>query len=281
MVHPQKQRQTHQMGISGDWAHAIDDYLTGQRAGGSPGTTLATRRQHLQHYARRIGLPPYQVGPDALVGWCGAQDWAPSTRRSRRTTLQSFYRWAQQTGRISVDPSTVLPRVKPTPPKPRPCPDAVYLGALVRAGEVETIWLELAADHGMRRAEIACVHADDIITDLVGWSLLVHGKGNKDRVLPMTDRTARRLLALPYGYAFPGDEDGHLSARWLGKRVNRLLDGAWTVHSLRHRFANRTVRVGDLFTTQELLGHASPATTRMYVEVDRTQMRAALLAAAS
>jgi len=40
-------------------------------------------------------------------------------------------------------------------------------------------------------------------------------------------------------------------------------------------------RHGDLFTTQDALGHASPATTRMYVQVDRSMMRVALLAAAS
>jgi integrase/recombinase XerC len=269
--------------IPADWAAAIDRYLGVQRAGGSPTQTLSTRRQHLQHLARHVGVGPWQMTSEILTGWCGEQTWAPSTRRSRRTTFQSFYRWAREEKLVKPDPAKNLPRVKPTPPKPRPTPEPVYLEALIRASDVETIWLELAADHGMRRGEIACVHSRDVFADLIGHSIVVHGKGNKDRIVPLTPRTARRLLELGEGYAFPGDESGHISARWLGKKINRLLPDAWTIHSLRHRFANRTVRAvgGDLFVTQELLGHASPATTRMYVEVDRTQMRVALLAAAA
>jgi integrase/recombinase XerC len=80
---------------------------------------------------------------------------------------------------------------------------------------------------------------------------------------------------------FPGDDEGHLSPRWLGKKANRLLPDHWTIHSLRHRFANRAIEAtGDLSIVQDLLEHASPATTRVYVVVNRSNMCPAVRAAA-
>lgn len=135
---------------------------------------------------------------------------------------------------------------------------------------------------GLRRAEIAQVHSRDLVEDLAGWSLVVHGKGGRVRVLPLPGGLARELRRLPAGWAFPGDDGGHLSPRWTGKLVNRLLTPPWTIHSLRHRFAARVWEASgaDLFVVQELLGHASPVTTRVYVPVTGDKLRAAVEAVA-
>lgn len=126
------------------------------------------------------------------------------------------------------------------------------------------------------------MHSDDLVDDLVGWSLLVHGKGGKQRVVPLTDGIAREMLALPDGYAFPGQIDGHLSPRRVGELATDLLDGVWTLHTLRHRFATRTYQIDhDTFAVQELLGHSSAETTRRYVQRDRSRLRALVQKAAS
>lgn len=266
----------------GTWDEAIAGYLRSLRAGGAPATTLETRRQHLSHMAMRIGCGPWEVDGETLTLWAADQAWARETRRGRRSTFRSFYGWAHERGLIETNPALALPKVKAGEPEPRPCPDRVYHEALMSAGPRERLILRLAAEIGMRRAEVAQVHTDDLIEDLVGWSLRVHGKGLKNRTVPLTDGVAVDLLALPSGYAFPGNIDGHLSARWVGKIVTRLMPGRWTMHTLRHRFATRAYSVDrDVFTVQELLGHASPATTRRYVAVPRDGLRATVQAASS
>lgn len=263
------------------WNEAVALYLRSQKAGGAPVTTLNTRRQHLNHMAARIGCGPWEVDGETLTLWAADQTWARETRRGRRSTFRSFYGWAHERGLIDTNPALALPKVKPGEPEPRPCPDRVYHEALMRARPRERLILRLGAEIGMRRAEVSQVHSDDLIEDMVGWSLLVHGKGLKRRTVPLTDGVAYDLRALPPGFAFPGNIDGHLSPRWVGKIVTNLMPGRWTMHTLRHRFATRTYSVDrDVFTVQELLGHASPATTRRYVAVSREGLRSTVNAAA-
>src|SRR5690606_36737267 len=115
----------------------------------------------------------------------------------------------------------------------------VYREALMRAGHREGLMLRLAAEVGMRRAEVAQAGSEDLIEDLIGWSLLVHGNGNRERVVPLPSSLARALLDLPNGPFFPGAVDGHLSARYVGKLLASLMPEMWTMHTLRHRFATR------------------------------------------
>lgn len=269
------------MTITPEWSTAIDDYLAAQRAAGYPPTTLYTRRQHLQHLARRAHTGPWQLTGDDLTGYAAAQNWERETRRGRRVTFVSFWSWATTTGRTSTDPTATLPRVKATDPNPRPVPDRVYLEALMRADHDERLWIDLAAEHGLRRAEIARIHSRDITPTLLGYDLDVHGKGGRRRLVPLTPTMARELLAKGDGYVFPGDEDGHVSARWLGKRVGRLLDGAWTIHKLRHRAAARfwAISGGDPYLVASLMGWANLNMVPVYVPKPTDRLRAVVLGA--
>lgn len=269
------------MTISLEWRTAIDDYLLAQRAAGKQTTTIGSRRQHLQHLARRTTLDPWSMTGEDLVSWCGEQQWAPETRRGRGNTFRSFWSWAKRTKRCRHNAGKALAKLKGGQPDPRPVPDRVYRKALMKADVDETIWMELAHDHGLRRCEIALVHSDDLIEDLVGHSLLVHGKGAKKRIVPLTPGMARKLRDRSKGHAFPGDVDGHLSPRWIGKRIAYLLDGDWTLHKLRHAAGTNFYLHGDIVIAQKLLGHASPATTLVYVKVPDERLRDTVLAAAS
>ncbi|SMQ73446.1 Site-specific recombinase XerD [Agreia sp. VKM Ac-1783] len=263
------------------WIAAIADYLHAQASVGAPKPTVDSRRSHLQHLARRIHSEPWVLTADELVQWCGSQKWAQETRRGRRTTFRSFYAWAVETGRCEANPALALGKVKPGQPRPRPIPEELFEAALLKADQRMRLVLRLAHDAGMRRGEIAVVHSDDLVEDFIGWTLIVHGKGNKDRPVPLTRRLAFELRALGYGYAFPGDDDGHLSPRWVGKLATNLLPGKWTLHTLRHSFASRTYAVDrDVFAVQDLLGHSSPATTRRYVVVPNDALRRTVDAAA-
>ena len=266
----------------GQWNKAIEEWDGYARAGGAPETTRRTRRDHLGRLARRIGLEPWAVTADDLTAYLGATDWAAETRRAHRSTLRVFYAWALEVGHVAASPTARLPKVAPAPPRPRPTPDLVHRTALMMATPRERLMVRLAAEAGLRRGEIAVVHSRDLLEDLTGWTLIVHGKGDKDRLVPVSDSLAEGLRGLGPGWAFPGRCGGHLSPRWVGTLLSRLLGNGWTAHSLRHRFATRAYEGSghDVFSMQELLGHASPVTTRRYVAVGRDRLRAVAESAA-
>lgn len=267
--------------ISPQWRRAIDEYLVAQRAAGHRKTMINTLRQRLEQMARRIGAEPWDLAAEELVSWAGSQEWEQETRRGRYNAYRSFWGWAVKTGRCTVDVSLELAKVRMAQPNPQPIPTRLYQKALMKADPDEQLWLALAHDHGLRRCEVATVHSDDVFEDLVGHSLLVHGKGGKRRQVPLTPSMARKLRDRPQGWAFPGDDEGHLSARWIGRRVAQLLDGQWTMHKLRHAAGTAFYLHGDLAIAQKLLGHASPATTLIYVKLPDERLRATVLAASS
>ncbi|GAA2951517.1 tyrosine-type recombinase/integrase [Microbacterium schleiferi] len=263
--------------LTTEWVEAIEGFLSHDRALGKRTTTNSARRQHLQHLARRVTVGPWQVTTDILLDYLAAQEWAIETRRGRRTTFARFYAWGLYRGRVIVNPVDAVGKVKIQPAHARPAPDRVYHEAVMAAGARERLMLRLAAEVGMRRGEVALVHSDDLMEDLVGHSLVVHGKGGRTRIVPLPRSLARSLVDLPPGWAFPGNDGGHLSPRYVGKLVRDLLPGGWTMHTLRHRFGTRAYALtSDLLLVQEMLGHASPTTTRRYVEYDRARMRAAV-----
>jgi len=267
--------------VSPEWASAIDAYLAAQRASSAATSTMYTRRQHLEHLARRVDVGPWRLTSDELVAYVDAQPWARETARGRRTTLDSFYRWAKRAGHVKRSPAKVLDKVKPGDPNPNPVPDDVYLAALARADVDEALWIDLAAEHGLRRAEIARIHSRDIVPTLLGYDLVVHGKGGKLRRVPLTSAMHLALSARGAGYLFPGAEGGHVSARWLGKRVNRLLEQPWTIHKLRHRAATRfyLAAEGDPYAVAELMGWANISMVRVYVRLPDTRLRGIVEAA--
>lgn len=259
------------------WSTAITGFLAHERVSGKRTETNNLRRQQLQHAARRLTRPPWQVTADDLFDYFAAQTWATETRRGRRTTLIRFYDWGVYRGFVTDNPAAELPKVKNVPGHARPAPDAAYREALMRARPREKLMLRLAAEVGMRRAEVAQVHTADLMEDLVGHSLVVHGKGGRMRIVPLPQSLGRTLAAQPAGYLFPGNDAGHLSPRYVGKLIRDLMPAGWTMHTLRHRFGTRAYALtSDLLLVQEMLGHASPTTTRRYVEYDRTRMRAAV-----
>lgn len=140
----------------------------------------------------------------------------------------------------------------------------------------------LAGEVGMRRAEVAVCRREDLVEDYTGWSLIVHGKGNRERLVPITDRMAADIREFcPRGYLFPGNDNGHLSAHHVGKLVGALMPAGWSMHKLRHRFATRGLAAtGDLLAVRDALGHRSVATTQIYTAITTDKVRRVTEAAA-
>jgi integrase/recombinase XerC len=256
------------------WRTPLAAWLGSLIAAGQTQQTIASRRQQLSCAARALGPDPWSVTSESLAEYATAQDWSRETRRTNYAALRGFYRWAVVRGHIDCSPAAQLPRVKAADPCPRPAPEMVYATAKAYACRRTLLILRLAGETGMRRAEIAQVHSDDLSADLLGHSLMVHGKGGKLRMVPLPDDLAA-AIAHADGWLFPGDDHGHLSPRWVGKLAAQALSGKWTLHTLRHRFATKAYAGRDLLAVQQLLGHSSPATTQRYIATDAHRMRTA------
>lgn len=259
------------------WRAEIDQWKVRLRSAGRSAETIRTRTDHLRRAARALDGSPWLVSGDQLLGWVGSQEWSRETRRSVYASLRSFWAWGVRSGRCGVSPAAELPSVKPEPPCPRPTPEPVYRRGLAAADGRTWLILSLAAWCAMRRGEIAQVHERDVVEDLGGWSLLVHGKGGRIRITPLPDALVQPLrLACQAGggWAFPGAIDGHLSAQRVGNLASKALPGVWTLHTLRHRAATVAHDLDhDLLSVKRMLGHASVATTERYVLVRDDRLR--------
>ncbi|MGW9567129.1 tyrosine-type recombinase/integrase [Prescottella equi] len=258
------------------WADAVDNFKVHLTAAGRSAETIRTRLSHICTLARaHARIAPTRITAEQVVRWAGRQEWTPATRRSFRHSAGQFFGWLVATGRAAADASAGLPAVPQTRPRPRPVPERLFADALSVVDRRGALVLRLMGELGLRRGEVARVHTDDLLEDTHGWSLVVHGKGGRQRVLPLTDELAAVIAAGAAGHTpgmsrrgwlFPGQIGGHLSPGWVGKLASRALPGVWTGHKLRHRFATVAYSVDrDLLTVQQLLGHASPETTQRYV----------------
>lgn len=264
------------------WLTALADWSTWLAAAGRSPNTVRLRCSQLRRLASDVApAGPWNVTADELVQWLARPTWGPDTRRSHRSAVRAFYTWASATGRVAVDPSLALPPVAARPGRPRPAGEDVIREALLRADDRDRLMILLGSRAGLRACEIATLHSSRLVQDLDGWSVVVLGKGGKQRTVPLTPRLALALRSLPEGWAFPGRQDGHLSPAYVSRRLSRALGPAATGHQLRHRFASAAYRAErDLRAVQLLLGHSSVSTTQTYTAVPDGALRRAVVAAA-
>ena len=141
--------------------------------------------------------------------------------------------------------------------------------------------LELMYSSGLRVSEVSNLTIKDIKKNK---SIKILGKGNKERILPITSRAydainkyikhSRNVFVNEKSntYLFLGIRGGQLSDREI-RRIVKLRVGTFP-HSLRHTFATHLLDGGaDLRIVQELLGHDDPSTTQIYTHVSKKQMK--------
>ena len=260
--------------MHGIWSQWVGGYLLFLSMGVGEGT-IRLRRHYLGLLARRHPHPA-GVTEDDLVAFVMTAGWSAETRRSARSSVAGFYRWCVRTERLVRDPSMDLPRVKLPTRVPRPVPEDLFARALKQAGERDRLMLLLAGRMGLRRAEIAVVHTRDVVNGL----LIVTGKGEKERVVPLSPEVAISLARSPAGWVFPGQVGGHVSPDWVGRLLSRSLGSGWSGHGLRKRFATKAIEAHNPFAVRDLLGHSRLETTQLYVGIPLESLRAAVMAAA-
>src|SRR3954463_4460089 len=212
--------------------------------------------------------------------------------------LRSFGRFLEREGRGKVGALSAVraPKVGKSLPKPVSIVAAKRLAdADERAGETRDPWIwardaavmGLLYGSGLRISEALGLRRRDVPLPGAGDVLVVTGKGNKTRMVPVL----QNVLALiedyvaicphplpPEGAIFVGARGGPLSPRIIQLTMERLrgalgLPDSATPHALRHSFATHLLsRGGDLRAIQELLGHASLSTTQIYTGIDSERL---------
>jgi tyrosine recombinase XerC len=283
------------------WEGAIDAYLgelTTRSA--SPATLRAYRRdlRELGAWASAIGRDPGRLVYRDLRRWAAVL----SERRLARASVarklaaaRSLHDHLVRSGAASHNPAELLPSPKREQRLPR----------VLRADEVAALLdripartplevrdralLELAYSCGLRADEIIRLDRDDI--DFDSEAIRVTGKGSKTRILPVGE-PAQKALRRYLETARPALEQRDAEpALFLSRRGRRLspsdirrrlerwvreaaLAGHVSPHTLRHSFATHLLEGGaDLRSIQELLGHASVATTQVYTRVEPSRLR--------
>ena len=220
------------------WAHSI--------AGLRP-TTYNARLAAARHLIRWLGL----LWPDHLQR-------ARTGKRLPRTLTRRELTTVLETADVSEDPAASL---------------------------VVTMML----DTGLRVSEVCELNLEDIDFD-DGSARVLGGKGDKDRLVLFTARTVERLRAwIPIRTRLTAKAEQACFVNRYGRRlqprgVQRMMDalgqeaglpkGKLTPHVLRHNFATGLLERGaDLVTIQRLMGHATIATTRVYLEISDQTLR--------
>jgi integrase/recombinase XerC len=212
--------------------------------------------------------------------------------------LRSFGRFLEREGQGKVGALSAIraPKIGKSLPKPIPMAAAKRLAdADERAGETRDPWIwardaavmALLYGSGLRISEALSLNRRDVPLPGAGDVLVVTGKGNKTRMVPVLQNVltliADYVAICPHPLAagepiFVGARGGPLKARIIQLTMERLrgalgLPDSATPHALRHSFATHLLsRGGDLRAIQELLGHASLSTTQIYTGIDTERL---------
>jgi integrase/recombinase XerC len=275
---------------------------------------LSAWNDHLLHARRRSPhtVRAYLATAERLLARTGAESWAQVARMdgsalrlqlaARRadgignvsaarelSALKGFLAFARQHAGLAdtAPPRMRGPRVKKGLPRPITPDDATNL-ALAVEGDAAEGWigardravLLLMYGAGLRIAEALSLTGAHLP---LGETLLVTGKGGKQRVVPLIPVV--RAAVADYARQCPwpmereeplfrGAKGGPLSQGMVQKAVAQArrvlgLPETATPHALRHSFATHLLGAGaDLRSLQELLGHASLGSTQIYTKVD-------------
>lgn len=211
------------------------------------------------------------------------------TRARKLSTLRSFARYLRSVGAIETDPTEELeaPYRRKKLPKSLNLPqtnDLLDQKAVGKTPLRDRALLEMMYSAGLRAAEVVSIQLDQI--DWSQQSISIIGKGNKERMVFFGAAAAESLKfyldqeRFPVGKSVFNSKNGQpITTRTVQNIVKRWAVGAGlppetSPHTLRHSFATHLLDGGaDLKTVQQLLGHASLATTQIYTSVSIERLR--------
>lgn len=286
----------------------VDDFLTALSAA-SPATISAYRSDladfHAWAHHRQVEAPD-AVDRRLLRAYLvdlAERGLAARTMARRTSALRRYFAWATRSGHLSSDPALTLraprgtgrlPRIlhddtlqellEPSEAGPVLSNDVDDPGARARRQRDDAL-LELLYGSGLRVAELCGLGIDDV--DPRAGSARVWGKGERQRVVPVSEPAARAVLTwldqgrpllaeahTPTEVMFVNLRGNALTPRDVRRVLDRRSPEPTHPHALRHTFATHLLDGGaDLRTVQELLGHQDLSTTQIYTHVSRERLR--------
>lgn len=210
--------------------------------------------------------------PEEIEAWLGTLNTA-STRAVYGAALRSFYRWCLRRRWISENPTVDLEPVHRPRRLPRPCTLGEVRQLLGQASEPARLCILIAAYAGARCVEVARLQRDHVTEE----STRLHGKGDKERLVPTHAGLWAAVRDRPPGPLV--QQNAHAISELVAVECDRVGMPEVTMHRLRHTAGTIWMQAtGDLRVVQELLGHASVATTQVYTAVANEAMRRAVCA---
>jgi integrase/recombinase XerC len=255
-----------------------------------------------QHWAAQVSLKRFArleaTDIRAFMAARRSDDVASRSLMRALAGIRSFARFLEREGlgKVGALSGIRAPKIGKSLPKPLQVSAARQLAdPALRAGEDRDPWI-LARDaavmallygSGLRISEALGLKRRDVPKPGAGDVLVVTGKGNKTRMVPVLGAVLTLIDEYagacpwplpPDGPMFVGARGGPLSPRIIQLTMERLrgalgLPDSATPHALRHSFATHLLgRGGDLRAIQELLGHASLSTTQVYTGIDSERL---------
>lgn len=281
--------------------HLVESFLEMMSAErGAARNTIAAYRRDLSDYCDflgRRGAPPESAGRDevtAYLAFLEAQGIAAASSARKLSAIRQFHKFLAADQVRGDDPTRIIASPKARRGLPKVL-SVAEIDRLLTIAETEVdrpdatdaqramagrlhVLLELLYATGMRVSELVELKRAAVMRD-AGF-LTVRGKGNKERIVPLTDR-ARDAVKVYLGrlepgpWLFPaGGDAGHLSRQVFARELKGLAARAGigadriSPHVLRHAFASHLLAGGaDLRVVQTLLGHSDISTTQIYTHV--------------
>jgi integrase/recombinase XerD len=297
LLRPQPPKPVHR---TGTWLDAFVAYAVGECHLAQ--NTVAAYRRDLTHFFEWLearSIPELTIRDLAdYAGWLHARSLAPASIARHIVSLKVFFRYLQLEGELADNLAELLGSQKLWERIPKVLSVEQIDRLFSAPGRADPFWrrdralLELLYATGCRASEMSDLQLRDIHLD-EGFCIC-RGKGDKERMVPLGERAVTAFRA------YLEHERPELAARrrpsadlallsYRGRRLRR--ERIWELmkryalrigapsevspHTLRHSFATHMLAGGaDLRQVQEMLGHASIATTQIYTHVDLTRLKA-------
>jgi integrase/recombinase XerC len=275
--------------ITTETAELLRLYRTHERRKGDLPSSIEAREARLKAFARWIEprelLGATRQDVERFLDKRRTKAGREITSRTRYcwiAHLHGFFAWALDEELVADDPTRRVVRPKQRRTLPRPIRDDDLVMAIRSARPAMRAMLSLAAFAGLRAGEIAGIERDDVL-EAKGLIRVRHGKGDKERIVPLHPDVLEALRVLPMpksGALFLRARGGRYSPNWLSACCSRYLHEMGidaSAHQLRHWFATEVyATTHDIRVTQELLGHSSPTTTAGYIAYSHVDAAAAV-----
>lgn len=251
--------------------HLVDQWAADMTFRGMSPRTIGCRRRALLRLERVAGKPLADLTRTDIVTYLSGYA-AASTRSTVLSYVRCFYAWANEAEVLDVNPAAKVPAVKAPPGGPRPA-SVVDVQAMLRTAPPRTrIMALLMVYAGLRCFEVAAFRPEHLTQrgDGAWWVEIPHGKGNKRGAVPLPADVAAEVLAGP---------SWDVTVQTVQKDVRAALKAVGssaTPHQLRHYYGTSLLQTTqNLRYVQDMLRHASPATTARYTQVDSAELSAA------